>query len=271
MTLRSQQQLSKTPEGHEAWRSQALPVIQRQILSRLREPLTVQALLERLSAFDLSQISDAIAALAAQGWVLVEDPAQPEEPDPDETVEPVVDALAELLARRPVAIADSNTDAPLEEDPILDTVIPEAASEDPVPSRGTPAQERALLVAMGLLGDSTSAWPVASVAEASAEAEAEAPHVSEAATSVDEPPPAAIEEPFAPGPESPSVTGPQSLDPRRQEVLRRIQMTTSVKRESREALRSFRAKEQAEREAADAVSQRLREQEAAERELLRRK
>lgn len=282
MTLRSQQQLSKTPEGHEAWRRQSMPVIQRQILSRLREPMSVQALLGHLTNFDMSQVSEAITTLAGNGWVLVEDPAQPE--PGEEGGEPSMDAegvLSDLMARRPV----------IETPPVLEEVSPVedpghsepvVAPESPVSDRGTPAQERALLMAMGLIAQDPVAaeWTVATPFDSSTSTEGEDPLDDEEPPEEDEAPvvPTSASAgrvpesaPVAPSREAPSGAPKPAMDPRRQDVLRRIQLSSSTKRESREAIRAFRAQEKADQAAADATSRRLREQEEAEREALSRK
>lgn len=275
MNLRSQQKISKTPNGHSAWRNETMPMVQRQILSRLRgpDPITVQALMGLLPSFDMTVLTSGIITLAENGWVLLEEPSRLVEEVPDvegEAVPPPApdEALNDLRSRRPVAAVNEAT-APSDEValPMPTETKPERAAmaanapdqprikvpETKVQDRGTAEQERALLIAMGLISaDAPSIDLAPSLGVASARESEEDPAPARA-------------------PRIPSASPSTSVDPRRQAVLDRIGYVTSTRREARHASRDRKATMKSEQEQADAQARIQREIEAAESEAMRRK
>lgn len=277
MNLRSQQKISKTPNGHNAWRNETMPIVQRQILSRLRgpDPITVQALMGLLPSFDMTVLTSGIITLAENGWVLLEEPSRLVEEIPDvegeEALPPAPDeALNDLRSRRPVAAVNEGP-APSAEVASQMQMPPETeqaradladnASEKPrikvpetkVQDRGTAEQERALLIAMGLIGaDAPTVEVGPSFGTASARESEEDPAPARASR-------------------VPSTSSSSSVDPRRQAVLDRIGYVTSTRREARHASRDRKATMKSEQEQADAQARIQREIEAAESEAMRRK
>lgn len=276
MILRSQHNLSKTADGHEAWRSQSMPVVHRQVLSRLREPMTVHDLMERLPNMDRSEITAGIAALASKGWVLVEEPdlraETHEEQDMGEQAPEPVDALTDLMSRRPPAAAPLDLDEAITSAPVSPTdpsSLPVEGEDSevkvphvPVPTgpvfdRGTPEQERALMIDMGLLSADA---PYHGGAPASS-----FERVEDVSDDFDDAPVTSLPSAPAASPApAKSSAESKSIDPRREEVLRRIGQAAANHRETRQALRENKARQAAEQMAADEQARRNRELEEAE-------
>jgi hypothetical protein len=170
MNLRSHHLLTKTDKGQHAWRTQDMPGLHRKLLATLRAPMTVQELIEKINTTGpLKEVTEGIVALATQGWVTVEEPARPPvgtgEGEGGEGIAPAPEeVLNDLIARRPTPLEPLPDDVPVT--PPAEAVTPEPepasapadllrepvrVSEDAVPARGTEAQERAALIAMGLL------------------------------------------------------------------------------------------------------------------------
>lgn len=280
MNLRSQHRLSKTPDGHEAWRNKTMPNVHRQVLARLREPMTVHDLMEKLPQLDRTELTEGIAALASCGWILVEDPPRevPEDPNAEPPIEPPPpeDALTDLMARRPVApppepafVSSAKLKDPgsadvqqelegegeIEGPPAVKVIIPTEA----VPDRGTPGQERALLIAMGLLS-----------ADAPYHGAALASHFDKIEDiSEDEGEPSATSPSAQPArhasPSKPAADKVEKpVDPRRAEILNRLAFASNSHRETKEALRAHKQNQAAEQAASDAAARVNRERDEAD-------
>jgi hypothetical protein len=302
MILRSHHKLSKTSEGHEAWRSQVLPGIQRQVLARLREPMTVKDLIERLPNVETSELTEVVGELASRGWVLVEEPPVRDLSEegagtgtnggPGGEVAPEVDALADLMARRPVPLAPSQaafeTTQPTEtisldagsdseKDPGTPDELPkprEPVSIEPVFDRGTAAQERQLLIDMGLLSAdapyhgavATSAFE--KVVDVSDDDENENEAVAD--KKPDNASRGQADVASSRVPVSPGAVSARPIDPRREELLSRMNAAAADRRETKTALRANKQKMAAEQASADERARQNREAEEAERQRRKR-